>query len=378
MKRLIIAFSFALLFTGTVSGFEATSGATGENLAVDTLKRKILKTWNSKVFWDKDVSLEAFEKEVVRCRVQAAELVRLQPLNAVENKFFADFSELYRRRVFLQNLNDRSAVPPAFYKLLDVLSIGDPLFEKIYPNEGSNFLTAYIAFSFYREGKNEPDFFEQSKYALNHLKSEKLKTNFVGLNLFTRLRNHMVDSATMDLIGELNKLSNDAAFKKQVNDQVAFYSTITAGQQAPDFQLPNREGKMIKLSDFKGKAVVIDIWATWCGGCVANLPYFEAIAEEFKDRDDVVFMNIAWENEGMKPTWLKFLNDKKMKGIQLLAERNNDKQGADKEDGLKDKFRIHGIPRYVFIDKQGKFVESFGSYPSKPGFRELVLKTINN
>lgn len=375
MKRLIIAATFALLFSGAASGHGIEVGNSIKvNLAADTLKRKILKVWNSELFWKGDISLENFEKEVLNCKQKASLLVKLQPLKAKENKVFADFAELSARRNFVRNQKDKSAIPQNFYSLLDVLNINDPLFLNKQSTEFSNFFNAYVAMQHYRSGKPEPTMYDQSRYALNHLKNEELKTDFVGMNIFSRNNYQMMGTEMIELIRDVNKLSKDEVFKKKVNEQEALYSPIMAGKPMPDFKLPDQHGKMVKLSDFKGKALIIDIWATWCSVCIKEMPYFDAFKKEMKDRKDVVFMTIGWERTDDIPAWKKFVEEKKLEGIQLISERK--KNETDNSDNLEQKLRLHVMPRYLFIDKQGRVVDSYGPYPSKPEFKEMLLKTI--
>ncbi|TCD11608.1 TlpA family protein disulfide reductase [Pedobacter frigidisoli] len=377
MKILIIAASFTLLFSGVVSGHNMKAdlpvSEQRENPAVDSLKRKILKAWNSELFWKGGISLDNFENEVLNCREKAAVLVKQQPLKAVENKVFADFAELSARRDFVRNQKDRSAVPQSFYNLLDVLSINDPLFQNKQTSEFSNFFNAYVAMLNYRSGKEEPTMYDQSRYAMNHLTDEELKSNYVGMNISSRNTRYMMDSEMIDLIREVNRLSKDDAFKKKVNEWEALYSPIMAGKPMPDFELPNQYGKKVKFSDFKGKAVIIDVWATWCSVCIKEMPYFDAFKKEMKDRKDVVLLSIGWEQTDDKPEWKKFVKDHKLEGIQLLSVRTK-----NEKDNLEQKLVLHSMPRYIFIDKQGKFVDSYGPYPSNPDFKEMLLKTIAN
>jgi len=168
-------------------------------------------------------------------------------------------------------------------------------------------------------------------------------------------------------------LSKDEAFKKKVNEWEALYSTIMAGKPMPDFELPDQYGKMVKFSDFKGKAVIIDIWATWCSVCIKEMPYFDAFKKEMKDRKDVVMLSIGWEQTNDIPKWKKFVKDNKLEGVQLLSVR-----AKNEKDNLEQKLVLHSMPRYIFIDKQGRFVDSYGPYPSNPEFKEMLLKTIAN
>jgi len=67
------------------------------------------------------------------------------------------------------------------------------------------------------------------------------------------------------------------------------------GDKAPDFSLKSVDGKTIKLSDYKGKVVIIDFWATWCGPCRRGIPDLVSIQKEFKN--DLVIIGISLDAE---------------------------------------------------------------------------------
>ena len=79
---------------------------------------------------------------------------------------------------------------------------------------------------------------------------------------------------------------------------------------APDFTVYDAEGEAVNLSDFSGKPVVINFWATWCGYCVREMPAFEKIAAEYAD--DVVFMmiNVTDGQQETKEDALAFIEEK--------------------------------------------------------------------
>lgn len=63
---------------------------------------------------------------------------------------------------------------------------------------------------------------------------------------------------------------------------------VDVGQLAPDFTLTDLEGNQVSLSDFRGKIVFINFWATWCVPCRVEMPEIEAVYQQYKDRDVVV------------------------------------------------------------------------------------------
>ncbi|MCF6237622.1 MAG: TlpA family protein disulfide reductase [Candidatus Marinimicrobia bacterium] len=74
-------------------------------------------------------------------------------------------------------------------------------------------------------------------------------------------------------------------------------SSVTA-QEAPDFTLTDIEGNQVSLSDFKGKVIIIDFWATWCGPCKMEIPSFIKLQDDYKD--DLVILGVSLDQGGPK------------------------------------------------------------------------------
>jgi peroxiredoxin len=70
------------------------------------------------------------------------------------------------------------------------------------------------------------------------------------------------------------------------------------GRAAPDFTLPDLQGKPIRLSDFRGKAVIIDFWATWCPPCVFQVPELNKLAAAHREKGDVVVIGVSVDVDG--------------------------------------------------------------------------------
>jgi len=126
------------------------------------------------------------------------------------------------------------------------------------------------------------------------------------------------------------------------------------GSQAPDFALTDLSGKTVHLSDFKGKVVIVDFWATWCGPCRVEIPDFVKLQSKYKDKGlEIVGLSLDADGEkAVKP----FVDKHDINYTMLLANDETAKSYGG----------ILGIPTTFVIDRQGRIVQKFvGVMPAK-------------
>ena len=129
------------------------------------------------------------------------------------------------------------------------------------------------------------------------------------------------------------------------------------GTTAIDFKFTDINGKEVALSDFKGKVVYIDIWATWCGPCKKEVPHLKKLEEAYHENKDIVFMGISVDVSKDKNKWESYLKSENLKGIQLFA-------GDAAQKGIMQPYKIKGIPRFMLIDRDGKIISADAPRPS--------------
>jgi len=124
---------------------------------------------------------------------------------------------------------------------------------------------------------------------------------------------------------------------------------LAVGTPAPDFTAQTPEGKPIKLSDFKGKIVILDFWATWCGPCKVSMPGLQKIYDDVRDQGVVVLSLNVWDAKDPFDAWIAE-NSGKTYSFTFAF----DPAGRDKSNIAASKFNVSGIPTMYIIGRDGK------------------------
>ncbi|MDR3250671.1 MAG: TlpA family protein disulfide reductase [Tannerella sp.] len=123
---------------------------------------------------------------------------------------------------------------------------------------------------------------------------------------------------------------------------------INVGDKAPDFTVEMLDGRRLKLSDFKGKVVLLNFWATWCGPCMKEFEVIpDKIIKRFAGNEAFVFIPISREEK--RETVEKKVVQLKKKGINFPV-------GIDPDRSIYSQYAVQFIPRNFLIDKDGKVV----------------------
>ena len=167
--------------------------------------------------------------------------------------------------------------------------------------------------------------------------------------------------------------SNFVVLQKQNIEESLFglkqyYNQKLAGKKmnnlkAPSFDFENHAGGKTTLESLKGKYVYIDLWATWCGPCRAEIPFLKELEKGLHDKN-IAFVSISTDSEKDHEKWRTFVKEKELSGIQLYADRAN-------MDFIK-AFNVNTIPRFILIDPTGNVVDADAARPSDPKLKEQL------
>ncbi len=133
--------------------------------------------------------------------------------------------------------------------------------------------------------------------------------------------------------------------------------TVYKGQPSPKFvDYENFLGGTTSLDDLKGKYVYVDVWATWCGPCKAEIPFLKEVESKYHGKD-IEFVSISVDKAKDHEKWVKMVTEKELKGIQLFSDKDWDSEFVTG-------YLIKGIPRFILIDPNGVIVNSNAPRPS--------------
>ena len=133
-----------------------------------------------------------------------------------------------------------------------------------------------------------------------------------------------------------------------------------------DFTLKNMSGEEVSLSDFKGKVIVLNFWATWCPPCKAEIPDFVEVYETYKDKD-VIFLGVSVDED--VDALKDFIKSYEINYPILLDTRTQNVSGI---------WGVSGIPTTFFIDENGKIIgKRVGQMPAQDLIKAIEA-TINS
>ena len=132
------------------------------------------------------------------------------------------------------------------------------------------------------------------------------------------------------------------------------------GELAINFTYPDKNDNEFSLSSFKGSLVYVDVWATWCGPCRAQIPALEKLEEDYTDQN-ITFLSISVDTN--KDAWLKMIAEKELGGVQLWA---------DGWSQITKDYAIFSIPRFMIFSADGNVISTDAPRPTSEEIRGLI------
>jgi thiol-disulfide isomerase/thioredoxin len=237
--------------------------------------------------------------------------------------------------------------------------------------QSNNFLVDQ--FNFGKTAGSKKDFVILEKEAFQ----KKVDYYRTGLDSIIKLYPDAAPSLIKRVSDQNNKFLSDMEnnydqMRTTVLAQEKMYAKLKAGQPAPDFNdYEDFKGGTKSLKDFRGNFVYIDVWATWCKPCLAQIPYLKRLEKEFEGKN-ISFVSISTDNhrrsqgdwEKARNKWRNMVKAKDMSGVQLWAGKDQERFSTE--------YMANTIPRFILIDPEGKMVNHNEMRPSNPNISDYL------
>ncbi|MBO0358832.1 AhpC/TSA family protein [Hymenobacter sp. BT186] len=135
---------------------------------------------------------------------------------------------------------------------------------------------------------------------------------------------------------------------KAYGEMLESLKDVSVGAKAPDFTQKTPDGRIVSLADYRGKYVLVDFWASWCGPCRAENPNMTKVYNEYKNRNFDI-LSVSLDDEKGRGKWLKAIQDDQLAWTQV-----SDLKGMDSEVAVR--YHVRAIPQNFLIDPNGKII----------------------
>ena len=202
--------------------------------------------------------------------------------------------------------------------------------------------------------KKEMDFYEWTSTEL----PDTSRYQFMAYSLGSDFSRRLYD--------EFGANSPFPEISKVVKEKYSHLEGMLEGSLAPNVTFRDINNESVSLAQFQGKYTYIDLWATWCGPCIKEMPSLKKLEEMYGDKD-VYFVSVSVNDKKDIDIWKEFIKDNNLTGIQLISSKET-------YDTLSTAFNIKMIPRFVLLDRDGAIVDATAPFPSDPELIKLFEK----
>ena len=146
-----------------------------------------------------------------------------------------------------------------------------------------------------------------------------------------------------------------------INRSLKDTTLLKAGDKSPDIVFQDTSGKDVRISDLKGKYVLIDVWASWCYPCRVQYPHLVLLEEKMKNKA-ITFVSISCDTRDFR--WKGSIQNLKMGGLQWMV----------KDELFAKVYGANTIPRFILLDKKGNIMNLNMPMPSHPELEQELNK----
>lgn len=186
------------------------------------------------------------------------------------------------------------------------------------------------------------------------LNEQFIKNNpksYISLNLVDEMLTPETIASFEPAFQNLSTDLKNSAKGKSITEKIEGMRKLAVGATAPDFTLPDTSGNDLSLSSLRGKYVLVDFWASWCGPCRHENPFVVAAYNKYKDKGFTI-LGVSLDNPGKKDAWVKAIADDELQQWSHVSDLLGWQSDVVKL------YSIRGIPQNYLLDQEGKIVAS--------------------
>lgn len=204
---------------------------------------------------------------------------------------------------------------------------------------------------------------QQIYFDLDHINNDLLKGYYVVNNLRSF---KSYDRSYLDFKEMVTPYLQNEYLKNTFEEYEISIRKFETGAEGYDFVGKDINGKEWKLSDFRGKLVYVDVWATWCQPCKKEIPALKVLEKKYHGKP-IVFLSISLDKAKDHQKWVNYVKNEELKGVQLIADKDFNSDVAKV-------YGINAIPRFMLFDKEGKIITTDAPRPSQKETEVLLKK----
>ena len=189
------------------------------------------------------------------------------------------------------------------------------------------------------------------QYINDNYKNPDIREGLQRIVLNTFTRNYDYSRGYQEGLEAITTASEKYGLDKSYVEKFRERASAIPGAMFPDVAFIDASGKAVKMEQFRGKFVYIDLWASWCVPCCKEVPYLQALEKEIEN-EDIVFVSISTDSS--EDPWHKKMEQLEMHGNQWL---NTDGK-------LCDKLNVSSIPHFLIYDREGRLLVYDAPRPS--------------
>ena len=199
------------------------------------------------------------------------------------------------------------------------------------------------------------------------------KANFTGKSRDYILSQALISAMNFGEADRAQLMYDDYLAVAQAADYIAMvkkdYETIQSlspGKKAPDFTLTDIDGNKVSLSDFRGKVVYLDFWASWCGPCMREVPHAKSLKEKLAQQDDLIFLYVSIDTD--EQAWRNTVAEHDIKGVHLNVSGTRESAPL--------LYNVKGVPTFYIIGRDGNIFDNRPPRPSNPAIYETLMAAL--